>query len=277
VASRKPPEGRESHGAQTPGSSEQGENTSEGRAAASDVTDASFPVSVRGYDRAAVDAYVNRVKEFVAQREATRSPEAAVKHALERVGEQTKGLLARAGETLEEITVAARQEADESTARAKAEAEEIVAKAKARAAELVARASSEGEATLTRARNEAAEHLQRARDEAAALRREAQARVRELQADADAIREERSRLLENIRQIATRVGDVATAADARFPRPQGGERSEEERDEATTVSEADPTEVAATEAAIADADRGPSRGEDSESHPAHQSSPRAGS
>jgi DivIVA domain-containing protein len=278
VASARPQEGVESHGAQTPGSPERGGDLSEERSAPSEITDASFPVSVRGYDRAAVDAYVNRVKQFLAQLEVTRSPEGAVKQALERVAEQTRGLLARAGETVEEITVAARQEAEQRTAQAKSEAEDIVAKAKAKASELVARASSEAEATVTRARNEAAHHLQRARDEAATLRRDAEARVRELQADAEAIREERSRLLDNIRQIGTRVGEVASAADARFQRPHGEEQREEGREEPAAASAAEASEVTATEA-TADADRGPSRAEDSETQPGHlgQSSPRASS
>ncbi len=59
---------------------------------------------------------MSRVQNLVAELEVTRSPEAAVKQALEQVGEQTKGILERVGETAEQITVAARQEAEESTA-----------------------------------------------------------------------------------------------------------------------------------------------------------------
>jgi DivIVA domain-containing protein len=88
----------------------------------SEIRNVSFPASVRGYDRRAVDTYVIRVNRLIAELEATRSPEAAVRHALEQAGEETSGLLQRAGETAEEITVGARQEADESTARAQAEA-----------------------------------------------------------------------------------------------------------------------------------------------------------
>jgi hypothetical protein len=47
--------------------------------------------------------------------------------------------------------------------------------------------------------------------------------VRELRADTDTIQQERSRLLTDIREITTRVGQVASAADVRFPRPEAAE------------------------------------------------------
>jgi DivIVA domain-containing protein len=58
-----------------------------------------FTGSRRGYDRGAVDAYVERVNRLIAELEVTRSPQAAVRHALERVGEQASvwGALARSG------------------------------------------------------------------------------------------------------------------------------------------------------------------------------------
>ena len=52
---------------------------------------ADFPVALRGYDRLAVDAYVKQTSQLVAELQATRSPEAAVRKALERVGEQISG------------------------------------------------------------------------------------------------------------------------------------------------------------------------------------------
>ena len=105
-------------------------------AAPSEIADVSFPVSVRGYDRGAVDAFVSRVQLLIAELEVTRSPEAAVKQALGQVGEQTKRILEQAGVTAEQITVTARQEAEDSTARAKREAESVVAAAKAEADEM---------------------------------------------------------------------------------------------------------------------------------------------
>jgi DivIVA domain-containing protein len=171
-----------------------------------DIREVSFPVSVRGYDRGAVDAYVTRVNRLIAELEVTRSPEAAVKQALEQVGEQTSGILQRAGETAEEIAAAARQKAEESTARARKEAEETVAKAR-----------RDAEETLGRAKAEAAEHLKRSGEEVTALREEAEARLRELHADTETIWEERRELLDDIREIAARVEEAANGADARFP------------------------------------------------------------
>ena len=99
------------------------------------IRDPSFPASVRGYDRRAVDTYVQRVNRLIAELQVSGSPKAAVRHALERVGEQTSGILQRARETAEEITTGAREEAEETTARAKAEARDILADAEREAGE----------------------------------------------------------------------------------------------------------------------------------------------
>jgi DivIVA domain-containing protein len=184
-----------------------------------EIRDVSFPVSVRGYDRSAVDAYVNRVEDVVAELELSRSPEAAVRHALANVGEQTKGILDQAGETAQRISAAARQQAEESAGRARSEAEDLVAKAQAEATEIVSSAKAEAEASVAQAQNEAEERLRRTQEEITTRQDKAETRMRELGADTDTIRQERSRLLDDIRELATRVGEVARAADARIPPP----------------------------------------------------------
>ena len=231
----------------SPASPEEGEDSTERRGVPREIGDVSFAVSVRGYDRGAVDAYVSRVQHLVAELEVTRSPEAAVKQALERVGEQTKGILERVGETAEQITVAARQDAEESTAAAKQEAEDIVANAKAAAAESIASSKAEAEATVAQARKEAAEHRQRAKDEVAALREEAEARMRELHADTETIQHERGQLLDDIHEIAARVEGVASAADARFPPPEEAEQAEEGTLQSGAAGETKPTLRSPTE------------------------------
>jgi DivIVA domain-containing protein len=253
VVSGQPREPGQTDSGGPPASLEEGGDSSERRSAPREIGDVSFPVSVRGYDRGAVDAYVNRVQHLVAELEVTRSPEAAVKHALEQVGEQTKGLLEQAGETAEQITVTARQDAEESTARAKHEAEDIVANAKAGAAEILARSKAEAEATVAQAKNEAAEHLQRSKEEVAALREGAEARMRELHADTETIQQERSQLLDNIHEIATRVEEVASAADARFPPPEAAEQAEEGTLQSGTAGEAEAIEVTETDMPTAEA------------------------
>src|SRR5881227_3763318 len=102
------------------------------------VRNVSFPTAVRGYERREVDRYVQRVNRVIAELEITRSPESAVRHALDRVGEQTSGILQRARETADEIIHTARAEAEETTERGRAEAGDIVAAARAEADAVVA-------------------------------------------------------------------------------------------------------------------------------------------
>lgn len=88
-----------------------------------------FPVALRGYDRIAVDAYVERTAQLVAELQAARSPEAAVRRALERVGEEIAGILQRAHDTADEITARSRSEAEERLETARREATELTAAA----------------------------------------------------------------------------------------------------------------------------------------------------
>src|SRR5262245_21291924 len=87
-----------------------------------EIRNASFPHSVRGYDRNAVDDYVRNVNRVIAELEVSRSPQAAVRHAVERVSEQTKTILQEARESAEKITDTAQEEADQIMADAKAKA-----------------------------------------------------------------------------------------------------------------------------------------------------------
>jgi len=225
-----------------------------------DMRDVSFPLAMRGYSRRAVDAYVERVNHLIAELEVSRSPRAAVRHALDRVTEQVGGILERARETAEEITSSARKEAEDSTARAKAEAaelvvntsdeadrtraeaEEILAKARAEAGEILARSRAEAEETLTQSRAEAAERVRRSEKELGVLRELAEARMRELHADTEAVWEERGELLDDIRGMAARLEEAARQAAARLP----AERAEEEAPE--SEAEPQPTGVAANRA-----------------------------
>jgi DivIVA domain-containing protein len=191
-----------------------------------ELRDVSFPFAMRGYDRRAVDAYVKRVNTAIAELEVSRSPQAAVRHALDRVGEQTSGILQRARETAEEITTSARAEGDEISARAKAEAEEVISRAGSEADMTTARAKANAEETTSAARTEADEMLARARadaeaqrqqvqDQVDALRQAAEERVAELDADARAIWQRRAELLEEIQRLMERLDEVVSAARAR--------------------------------------------------------------
>jgi DivIVA domain-containing protein len=213
----------------------------------STIEDVAFPVSMRGYDREAVDSYVSRVREVMAQLEAGRSPEAAVKEALEKVGEQTKSVLESAGQSAEQITVAARREADETGARAKSEAEETVGNAQAEAGKIVARSKAEAKETVEKARKEASEHLRRTQEEVTALQEEAEARLGELSTDTESIRRDRSELLDEIHEFAARVEEVARAADARFPEREAVDTEDEQGPEPETAVEGDTAIATATD------------------------------
>jgi DivIVA domain-containing protein len=200
-----------------------------------DIRDPSFPAAVRGYDRRAVDTYVERVNGLIAELQVSGSPRAAVRHALDRVGEQTSGILQHARGTAEEITASAREEAEETTARAKAEAHDVttgaqgqasdtIARASAEADELVAgarteadailvRANDQSETTLARARIEAEGRIRQVEEEIASLRDNAEARMRSLQADIAAISDERRTLLDETRRIAARLAAVVAEAE----------------------------------------------------------------
>ena len=104
----------------------------------SEVREPSFPVALRGYEREAVDAYVERVARLVAELEASRSPDEAVRRALDQVGEQTSGILQRAQETASEVTARSRVQADDRLRDAEREATAITADAEERVRELEA-------------------------------------------------------------------------------------------------------------------------------------------
>lgn len=93
------------------------------RGAVDRVRQADFPVVLRGYDRAAVDAYVAEVAQLVAELEATQLPETVVQRALDEVGGETSAILKRAHEAGAEITSRSRSQAESRLQRAEREAE----------------------------------------------------------------------------------------------------------------------------------------------------------
>jgi cell division septum initiation protein DivIVA len=100
------------------------------------AADADFPIVLRGYDRDAVDAYVRATSQMVAELQARSSPQAAVKRALERVGEDVSGILQRAHDTAEQITSGSRREAEDRLEVARTEAARTGADAERRVREL---------------------------------------------------------------------------------------------------------------------------------------------
>lgn len=91
--------------------------------AAEAIRDRTFPIVMRGYDRAAVDAFVAEVLGIVEELEAGQSDEAAIQRKLEEVGEETASILQRAHETADEIAARSRSQAEGRLQRAEREAQ----------------------------------------------------------------------------------------------------------------------------------------------------------
>lgn len=100
------------------------------------VRNVAFPIVLRGYAREEVDAFVAEVSELIAELDANRSPESAVRAALDRVGEETSGILQRAQEAADALTGRSSIQADDRLEQAEHDAQAIRAEAEARAEEL---------------------------------------------------------------------------------------------------------------------------------------------
>jgi DivIVA domain-containing protein len=98
-----------------------------------DIREPEFPIALRGYDRDAVDAYVRDVTRLIARLEASSSPQAAIRHALDQVSEETRGILERAHETADGITSRSQAQAADRLQRADEEARELIAGAETKA------------------------------------------------------------------------------------------------------------------------------------------------
>jgi cell division septum initiation protein DivIVA len=133
-----------------------------------EVAGPEFPVVLRGYDRATVDAYVVRVTELVAELQSVRSPKAAVRKALDRVGRETASILQHAQEAADETTAESRVRADARLREAEREAERIIGDAH----EQVKRLDADTEA-LWSERRRLIEDVERVADELRASAEEA--------------------------------------------------------------------------------------------------------
>jgi DivIVA domain-containing protein len=151
-----------------------------------DVRDVDFPIAMRGYDRAAVDDYVSRVNRLLAELQITAAPENAIRHALDEVAEETRGILERAHETADEITRRSRSQADDRLQRAEHEGEEVRSAADAYARE---------------------------------IRDAAEKQLRALQADAERIWHERAGILGSLRELSAQLEQVAGQAAERYSEP----------------------------------------------------------
>ncbi len=132
-----------------------------------------FPVALRGYDRQAVEEYVERMSRYVADLGDMGSRQAAVRDALEDLGSETSGILQHAHETADGIT--------------------------------------------SRASEQARERLAEAESEASRRLAEADSHARRVASDTERVWSERTRLLEDMRELAESLLRVADDAAERLP------------------------------------------------------------
>jgi DivIVA domain-containing protein len=149
-----------------------------------EIRDVGFPVAMRGYDRAAVDDYVSRVNRLLAELQITAAPESAIRHALDQVADETRGILERAHETADEITRRSRAQAEDRLQLAEREAEDVRAAADAYARE---------------------------------IRAAAETHLRALQTDVDRVWQEREGILTSLHELTGQVEQIAAQAAERYP------------------------------------------------------------
>lgn len=107
------------------------------RSATDRIANRDFPLAVRGYDRHAVDAFVQEVLELVSELEGRQTRESVVQRALDEIGEETAGILQRAHETADEIAARSRAQAEGRIQRAEREADMLRQQADAYSEQLV--------------------------------------------------------------------------------------------------------------------------------------------
>jgi DivIVA domain-containing protein len=107
------------------------------RSASDRIANREFPLAVRGYDRHAVDEFVQEVLEIVADLEGRQTRESVVQRALDEIGEETAGILQRAHETADEIAARSRAQAEGRIQRAEREADMLRQQAEAYSEQVV--------------------------------------------------------------------------------------------------------------------------------------------
>ncbi len=107
------------------------------RSATERIANRDFPLAVRGYDRHAVDAFMQEVLELVTELEGRQTRETVVQRALDEIGEETAGILQRAHETADEIAARSRAQAEGRIQRAEREADMLRQQADAYSEQLI--------------------------------------------------------------------------------------------------------------------------------------------
>jgi DivIVA protein len=146
---------------------------SDGAEAPWDEDESTFPIVRHGYDRDAVDHYLNELEQEIDDLRIQRKSEPTVSDEIKKIGEQTAAILQTA-----------HQQAAETTRKAREEAEKCLSDAAANAL---------------------------------AMNDDAKAKLRTLDSETDSVWRERSRLIDDVRSVATALFSLAEEATDRFP------------------------------------------------------------
>ena len=201
------PESAESSGARTE------IRPARGRTFLPEVTGVEFSAARRGYDRAQVDQYVERVSRIVVELEAMRSPDAVIERALADVGEETSAILRRARKAAEEIIADAESHSRERSAVAEAQARE----SREDADRYSARVKAQAEQVLNDARAQAEETATQAANEARSVRDDADRYREQVSAHIDQLARDRHGLIEDLRKLADQFHRTADRALEQIP------------------------------------------------------------
>src|SRR5215210_1766924 len=142
------------------------------RSATERIANREFPLAVRGYDRHAVDEFVQEVLALVAELEGRQTRESVVQRALDEIGEETAGILQRAHETADEIAARSRAQAEGRIQRAEREADMLRQQADAYSEQIV-----EDTRILWEERQQLLQDIRQLADEVLATAEEASERV----------------------------------------------------------------------------------------------------
>ena len=195
------------------------------RSASDEIADRSFPVVMRGYDRAAVDAFVAEVAQLVSDLESRQSQEAVVQRALAEVGEETTSILQRAHETADEIAARSRAQAEGRIQRAEREAELVRRQADAYSEQIVVDTRR-----LWEERQQLIEDIRRLADDVLGTAEDALERVSMPRMLTDEPDEEDTTVSEN--GSPNRTVDPATA-EVELDVLEGGAAEDDDRDDET--------------------------------------------
>jgi len=184
-----------------------------GRTFLPEVAGVEFSLARRGYDRAEVDQYVEKISRIVVELEAMRSPDAVIERALADVGEETSSILRRARKAAEEIIADAEAHAGSRAAEADAQA----AQTREEADRYSSRVKAESDQVLAEAREQARQTAGQAATEAKRQREQADAYEARVTAHIEQLAQERHRLIEDLRRLADQFNRAADRALEQMP------------------------------------------------------------